>query len=375
MRRLLTILAAFLLLAHSAVVSALSVTPVDAETVAVLIEASGKTKAEAEAEAKRQAVTATAGRVLLDNRLVRASALLEKYLGNYSGNFVNAIETLSEQFAGGETQISARVFINYRALVADLEEKRFLYEPAFKPVFSLFIAESLDGEKIPQEVTRPLMETSLTNLGLKPYTGPAFEPAGNIDLQTSGDLMAQALVAAERRNVEIIVTGNSTIILQEQKPIYYDRFFFYTCDTEVRMVRVDTGEVLFTATASGSASSRDQAEAVSLSVQRASDAAAADLMNQYTEFWPQVIQGRARYEILLTGTNDELNRVVTQHIGNMGQNTEIHLKKTFGTSAVLSINSQASFERLIETLRACPYPTLTIIRTIGERKAEAQVSG
>lgn len=363
------------LAASVASVGALTVTPLDEKTVSVEVATSGVTREEALTEARTRAVLSTAGRVLIDNQLLRADELMDKYLRTYGSEFVTAVEVYEEKFTGGRNVLSSRVFIDYEKLVRDLQEKRFLYTPAYKPMFAVFMQEDLEGNPMAQEVARPLLRNALETVGMRAYKGTITTPPTNVDFQADADLTKLALEAAERRNVEILITGTTTTRQRGQNDYYYDTFFFYDTEMTASLVRVDTGEKIDTVTVRGSASGRDRAEAIRQSIERASNDAATTIDEKYASFWPRVVQSGSDYEILLTATNDELIRIVSQHLSQVGIDAEISLKKKFDSSAVLTVRTKAARESLIEVLRACPYPALTIIREIGPRKFEVQVAG
>lgn len=355
--------------------SALLVTPLNDRMVSVTTSTKGDSKEAAIDEAKQQAVLAAAGRVLLEGNLIRADELLAKYLRTYAGNFVTGIEVLTDEFTGGSSVLKSRVFVNYEGLVADLKEKRFLYTPAYRPMFTAFLDERLDGAPIPQEPSRKLLENALVLEGAKIYGGTIDDPALGVNLLDDPLLLKTAVVSAERRNVELIVTGTSRTKLREERKLYFDTFYFYDCEMEVSLIRVDTGEVLSKATTQGSASDRDRATAVSTAIDRAAKGASAQLFAKYREFWPPVVQGKSDYELLLTGVDKELIGIVQLYLSGLTPDTKIEVKKRFNTSAVLSIKSSASRDAFIEKLRACSYPVLILVGQKEKGKFEVQVSG
>lgn len=370
----LAVVVLFLLMAGNSF--ARQVTPLDDGLVSVVTDTRGETREAALLLAKEQAVTATAGRVLLDDKLLRADELLEKYLRNYASNFVLGVEVLNDEFTGGYTVLKSRVFVDYAKLVDDLREKRFLYEPAYTPQFFVFLDETLDGREIDQKPAREILSNALTTQGFKPYDGMDIsDPPANVNILEDPLLLRSAIVSAERRNIEIIITGEARMTLREESDVYYDHFYFYDCEMDVQMVRVDTGEVLLSKTAKNSGSARDRAEAISLAIQRTARIIADEFYTEYRATWPKLVQSRATYEILLTGTDDELINIISQHLERAEPNTRIFVKKKFDGTAILSVDTAADRDAIIETLRMCPYPTLKIVREKGEDKFEVQVSG
>jgi hypothetical protein len=355
---------------------AIVVNPLTDELVSVALQARGDSRELALVSARQRAVLATAGRVLIEGRLIRASGLMERYLERNAARFVTGIEAIRERFSGGQTVIDCRVFIDYNALRADLEEKRFLYRPAFKPTFAVFLDETLDGQPLGQEVGRILLQNEMEKALIKSYGGEIDNPTTRIDV-VAADRLSDAIVAAERRNVELIVTGTvRTRSMNEiqNRRVYFDNFSFYETEMNLRVLRVDTGEELFTVEARNSAAAREQAEAIRLAIERTSATIASSIQEQYRTFWANVVQGGADFEVLLTGTDDELIRVVMLHLERLGPRTGIHVKRQFNRSAVLSVITTATRAELLELLKSCPYPSLTVVRDNG-KTFEVQVSG
>lgn len=375
MRRFAQLAAALVLSTVVSTVAALQVNPLDETLVSVHLSASGHSRAEAELQAQRIAVTASAGRVLLDDKLFRADDLLQRYLDNYAPRFVTGVEVLKDTFTGGQTVLECRVFVDHARLVADLEEKRFVYRPAYRPQFAIFMEERLEGTRTDVEVARKLLETALQVEGMRAYQGAVDEPSVTVDVATTDDLMRSARMAAERRNVEIIITGETNTWLRDQRQLYYDNFFFYDCEMKVQAIRVDTGEVFAATEGRNSGAAKDQADAVRLAIERTAAGIARDVEDEYSKFWGEVVQAKVDYEILLTATDAELTGITSEYLRRLGVGTVINTRKAFGPSAVITITTTAGRDAVLEALRASPYPVLNVVREVGNRKFEVQVSG
>lgn len=354
-----------------------SVTPLSHDLVSVRLVTRGENAEAALEQARQQAVLASAGRVMMDDYLIRADGLMARYLRNYAANFINGIEELSREFRAGEVVVDCRVFVNFSRLTADLQEKRFLYRPAFKPMFVVFMEEELDGARIEQEVARAILQSKLAENDLKNYLGMVDTPAPTSDVVRAG-LLEDAIVASERRNVEVLVSGTTrTRLIEglETRRVYYDTFYFYESEMDVTVVRVDTGEELFSLSAKGAAAARDRADAIRMAIERAASNIARDTRERHQAEWANVVRGRGDYEIMLTGADDELIRVIKLHLDRLSDATQIRLKKKFDRTAVLSVVTDVNREEVLELIRACPYPTLTVVREVGDRRFEVRISG
>ncbi len=354
---------------------ALTVTPLDDNIVSVESVVSAESRDAAMTKARQEAVLACAGRILLEDVLIRADDLLTKYLQNYAGEFVIGVEVLKDEFSGGKTQLATRVFINYKKLKDDMKEKKFIYDPSFRPMVVTFIEETLNGDAIEQAPARQIFSSTLESKGFKIYDGQIETPPIETNLMDDDFLIQSAIVAAERRNIEIIFTGLAETQLREEKKVYYENYYFYDCSMRMQMIRVDTGEVIKEVESEGSASAMDQGEAISVAIERASLKIAEGFHSAYREFWPSVVQGNSDYKILLTGTDDELINIVSQHLSGVGRNTSISVRKKFDRSAMMTISTELSRDELIEILESCPYPVLSIVEDNGKDKFEIQVSG
>lgn len=384
MIRLVSLLVAIFLLIPGSQSFALMVTPLTDQLVSVMTTTSAPSRDEAIVEARQEAVLASVGRVLIDDQLLKADELLEKYLQNYSENFVVGVEVLDDQFQGGETVLKSRVFVNYEALVKDMEEKRFLFKPAYKPQALVFLEQHLDGQRINQPA-RTILQSSLQAAGMKIFEGVVPEPGMDQTLLDDDVTFNKAIKTSERKNVEVIFTGVSKTTLREERKFYYDAFYLYDCDLDISMIRVDTGEVLHRTSATGAASARNRAEAITKAIDRASQTLSTEFVEVYEAIWPRLVQSDADFELLLTGTDEELNNILMQFLEQSSDGLMINLKKTFNSSAVITVSYPVELEsdlakekartELMHLLESCPYPAMNIIREVSDKKLEVQVSG
>ncbi len=375
MIRFFSLMAMLGVIAIGSAVSALTVSPLNEELVSVEVSARGETRDQVLSELKDQAVLAATGRIFLTNTLVRAEELLDAYLANYGQQFVKGVEVVEDRFRGGMTELRARVYVDYAALKADLDEKRFLYTPAFRPYITLFVEETIDGQPSPEPVSRDTVESVMLRAGFKPSESVIEEPSRRTDVSASPETLHRGFIAAERRGIEILVTGRATTTLREERDIYYDRFFFYDTELELSMYRVDTRELLARTRTSGSASNRARGEAIRVAIERAAENGAARLASVYREYWPRTVLSDADFQILLTGADDDSIQIVTQHLDRLAPGTKVSLKRRYGPSAMLAISTGASRERFIEVLGELAFPALRIVGEHDRNRFEVQVSG
>lgn len=375
MIRLFSLMAVLGMLAIGSAAAGLTVSPLNEELVSVQVEARGETREQVLSELKDQAVLAATGRIFLTNTLVRAEELLDAYLDNYGQQFVKGVEVVEDRFRGGMTELRARVYVDYAALKNDLEEKRFLYSPAYRPFFTIFLEETIDGEVSPEPISRETTADVMLRSGFKPSESVIEEPSRGTDVSATPESLHRGFIAAERRGIEILVTGRATTTLREERDVYYDRFFFYDTELELSMYRVDTRELLARTRTSGAASDRARGEAIRIAIERAAERAATRFASTYREYWPKVVLSDADYQILLTGADDDSIQIVTQHLDRLAPGTRVSLKRRYGPSAMLVVSTDADRERFMEVIGELAFPALRIVREHERNRFEVQVSG
>jgi len=380
MRKIISIISiCFALMLLVQTVSAFKVTPLSEESIVVELTATADSLEAAENKAKRDALRGTVGRMFLNNELLMADEILVKYIDNYAEQFIDGVEVLEDDFIAGESIINAKVYVNFEKFQKDLREKRFIYQPAYKPNFSTFMKEVLNGDISNNGSARDSLTNALENLGMRPFPSPLQTPPSSTDVLADSFLLNAAVISAQRSGVEIVISGEATTTLIDTDKLYFDDYYFYETEMKASLLRVDTQEVLATSTAKGSAADTDEETAIKLSLDRASELIGAELFAKYDDYWPKVVKMESDFEVLFTGINDELIDVIEQNIYRMGRNIEVNERKQFDKSAVLTINVEGLSEenakqQLIENLNSCPYPTLYILNPEDESSFEVQVS-
>ncbi len=365
---------ALVLVAMANLAPAFELTPIDEHSLVVRITTEGETPEEAMNVARVEAIRGAAGRVLMSDRLIMADDILAKYLANYAANFVKAVEVLEEDFVQGRNRITAKVFVDYSGLVEDMEDKRFLYKPAYRPRFASFMTEKQDGRIVNEGNARNALATSMNNLGMRRYGKILNTPPATTDVSLDDFLLQSAVVSSQRAGVEVIVTGECTTVLQDQQKLYFDEYWFYESEMTAQLIRVDTGEPLFEAKARGSASDKDPATAIQTAIDRAAERVASQLVPPFEAHWPKLVQRKSDYEVLLTGVDSDLVSIISEHMKRLGIDTEVYVRKEFDKSASIAIDTNQPREAVIETIRSCTYPTLSVVNPGAERVFEVQVS-
>jgi hypothetical protein len=335
--------------------------PLDHGLVAVTMTRSGENEDVVKQDASLEAVRACVGRIFWGPDLLIAEDLLSSYLQKNHAQFVNAIEVLDTDFLAGRPQLTLRVFVNNRALQTDLRQKRFVIKPRPRPFFKVFLAEKLGNQFATYTTGQEALTAALQDRNLQPFEGVIDRPPTNIDVVADPILLNDALVACERNDIEILISGTSSTTRDNVREMYYDTYYFYTTLMDVALVRVDTGEVLARSEARGTASHIDEQRAIELSIRRAAGRITNDLADYYDRVWGPMVLNRAEYTLLLTGITDETLSLIRNALEGFSREANVYLRQRYDRTAVLNVVFPGERSELIKTISSHPYPTLRII--------------
>lgn len=350
----------------------LMVSPLGDGLIAVTLTVDGETVDSAKQAASLQAVRAIVGRLAWGQELLLAEQLLGRYLENTHQNFVRSIEPIQTDFVAGRPRMNLRVFVDSADLARDLREKRFLYRPLPRPFFKVFLAEQLENEYATYTTGRDSLTAAFQDRNLRPFDGVIDTPPNNADVADDAILFEDALVACERRGVEVLVSGKSVTRRDSVKELYYDTYYFYSTEMKATLVRVDTAEVLARVTSRGSASHTDQQQAIDISIRRAASEAVRELADQFDLVWGSMVLDKADYRILLTGVTPQTLELVRQRLAGFSQQSKVYLRQSYDRSAVLTMVYPGNREDVIKELETMSYPPLQIV---SEREVSGSLSG
>lgn len=356
---------------------ALVVAPLGDGLIAVTLTIDGDTVEAAKQAASLQAVRASVGRLAWGQELIVAEELLGRYLENTHERFVRSIEPIRTDFVAGRPRMNLRVFVDSADLALDLREKRFLYRPLPRPFFKVFLAEQLDNEYATYATGRDSLTAAFQDRNLRPYDGLIDTPPNNADVAEDSILFEDALVACERRGVEVLVSGRSITMRDNEKELYYDTYYFYSTEMKAKLVRVDTAEILATVTARGTASHTEQQQAIDISIRRAASEAVRVLADKFDLVWGPMVLDKADYRILLTGVTPQTLDLVRQRLAGFSRDAQVYLRQSFDRSAVLTVVYPGNREDVIKELATMSYPPVQIVsehEVIGKLTGKAQIA-
>ena len=336
------------------------------DIIVVERDAEGATEKEAVEDASREAVQSCVGRVYFTDKLVMARSLLTRYIDHYYHKFVFSTLTVNKRHTGDKVYLKIKVYVDYSRLLADLEEKGFLFKPKARPLFIVFLSEILDGSPAPYSFGRDTIRSSWKDMtGQREPEAEITIPPTNMDVSESPPLFNEAIRVAQKNGAEIVLCGTSKSQREERQEFYYDTYTFYRTTISLKVMRVDDGKVMGEITVSSIAGSLRQSQAIELSITRAANKAASALAETFLAQWDNTVQNKGDYIFLFSGVTDEKLDIINKHLLSLDPNARFFLKSRYSDVAVGNFLYKGTRERLIFAIERLAYPRMHILRQEG----------
>lgn len=336
-------------------------TPLDSSLVMIIKNVSGDKESQMKEQASLEAVKECLGRIYFTKNIFLARDILEKYIDlNYS-KFVYSIEVTNKKFSSGKTHLELKIFVNFNKLLNDLNEKRFLYEPKLHPIFYVFLEEKTDGQKATHSTGNTAILNTIKDLKQKTISNPIGDISPNIDVLQDKNTLLKAIEAAQKNEIEVIITGKSETNKVEEKELYFDKYTSYETKINLNLIRVDTGEILTQANASGLAINNDPERAIELSIIRAAMQATNEIMDYFKDNWDKTVLDKADYKIMFTGLKKPDLDVLDQTMLSLGHNAKLFLRSYYYDVAVINLVFKGDKKDLLRFFETFPNPTLKIV--------------
>lgn len=337
------------------------VEPLGGELVAVSKVVSGQTEQEAIEEGCQDAVNICVGRVYMDKTLIMARTLLDNYLKQHYKRFILSKAVYQRRYKKNQLILDINVYVDFKTLVKDLNEKRFLYEPRIRPFFYVFLEEILEDQPAPYTTGSDAIFKLLVEKTVRISEQPIQNPSPAVDVSKNPELFQQAIMAAQKVGVGLFITGTSTTRLIKAEELYYDQYYFYETHMHLKLVRVDTQDILFETDATASAGHIDKERAVELSILRAANTATLKVIEAYLNSWKNLMLNVADYQLMFTGITPEQLEVVTKMLKALAPDAEVYVKAYFNRVAVVNLMFKGQRSELIQAIERSPYPRLKIM--------------
>lgn len=332
------------------------------DLVMVEIKTEAPTEEQAIDQASNQAVQSAVGRVYFSDELIMARTLLEKYIDNYYREFIFSTVVSEKKHFGDRVELTVQVFVNYSKLMQDLREKEFIFKPRVRPYYVVFLNETLNGESADYQHGYDDISDAWTDLtSQRQPDSQITNPPTTVDVTSSELLMDQAIQAAQKSQAEIILTGTSSTVREERQEMYYDTYTFFRTTMNLKLIRVDNGEILKETTVTSLAGSTRQNQAIQISITRAARKAVNDLFQYFRDHWDHMILNEGDFLLMFTGVNDEKLQLIEKRLRSLSDNARVFQKSRYSDVAVLTLLYKGAREKLIESIEESAYPRMHIL--------------
>ncbi len=161
-----------------------------------------------ERQSRTDALMSLAGEVYYKDRILLSQDLMPKYFQQNGDRFIRASYISNRHIVGGKPNFDLTLLVDRDALMRDLEEKRFVFRPALRPLFFVFLDQTVNGVKDDQQRGRAAMEAVINDRNQR-YAEENLPSMANInqDITASKDLFLEARRAAQRNEVEVAFSG------------------------------------------------------------------------------------------------------------------------------------------------------------------------
>jgi len=316
--------------------------------------------------AARDAVQSCVGRVYYSEQIVIARSLLEKYIDDYYKKYIFSIVVDSQKQIGDKIHLTLKVFVNYTLLTKDLQEKRFFFRPNVRPLFTVFLKETLDNEPAKYKDGWETVRSSWKDLtGQRLPETVITSPASNVDVTETPALLAEAIRSAQKNGAEIIITGESSSVREKREEIYYDTYAFYRTNVTLKLIRADTGNILDESTVTSLAGSTMQSQAINLSIVNAVRKAVFQLADYYQNNWDKIVRNKGDYLLMFTGVSDEKLELIKKILSSLDDSASVYVKSLYADTAVVDLIFKGNRQLLKDAIEGSSYPRMHIIKEDG----------
>ncbi len=142
---------------------------------------------------------------------------------------------------------------------------------------------------------------------------------------------------------------------------YYKPFYYVLTRSELKLVRIDNGEIIAEVFQIAPASGEDLDAAIESSVQRAADEAGDLLLQEYNAYWPKTVLDAADYKLLLCGLSGQDLDDVTAMLKGLHKTASVNIRAAAADVAVLTYDCPLDKTQLIKALTASGYPKFRLV--------------
>lgn len=354
-------------------------------------DTTGQTVEEARKEAHLRAIRNAVGRLYFTDYMLRARTLLTPYLAAHHNDFI-ARETIFEnRLQGGQRFLDIEVVVDCEKLWADLFEKRFVYRPALRPLFYVFMSETFDGaEMVDHSARTHLLELMngkdlATRFDKLPYRylwadpplradDPAIpvsdktevvlaNPSPYKDPSVSAEALAEACREAQRNEVEVFIAATVETKTTEKTDVYFESYTYVETFCSLKLVRSDTHEILAVAETRVSAAHPDADQARRVAAASALSKIAPEIFTAFQSVWDKTVLRKAKIRVMTVGKDGVADLATVRELVKAAvPEATVYTRAAFANIGVMNVDwSGGEIADLIRRLQLSNHPQYNIV--------------
>ncbi len=302
----------------------------------------GETEDQIYREAMVRSLKSSAARLYFGNFILLGRDVLEPYLYHNGAPFIVSNDVLERRDLSRELiQMRLRVGVNLDTFYRDLWEKRFIAAPNLRPIASVHLREVIEGRPDTSADARSRIDLVMEQNLYRVFSDKMRKPGLDVDLSGSPGLLREARGEAQRHDVDVLVTGTVAVRPIREETIYYDDHFFQEAAAELKLYRVDTGEMLIEVD--------DRYSANGASVGEATDKALNELLIRMSQkiadhlrgMWGKTMLEKGNYRVLVSGVRSDQKSKIYAFLRTLSDETEIYEKTYYGDVLVVNLVAPA----------------------------------
>ena len=332
---------------------------------------SGATEEEVIGEAQTRALKSAAARLYFGQHFLLGRDLLEPYLRQNGAKFIARTTVLERGFlVKDQIEARVRVSVNLDAFYKDLQEKKFLGEPNLRPIIAVHLQEIIEGKRDNSSNARSRIEQAMQGNLFRVNSKKITSVPLDADLSTAEELLAKGRMEAQRQDVDILITGTLSVRPLSQEQILFDEYDFMETEVDLKMYRVDNGELLASKTARYSARGYDRDDAIKNSLDSMLASVSGELAGQLHTMWGNTMLDEGNIRLMISNIDRDEITGVYNFLHTLDPRLELFEKAYYGDVVVVNVVlPDAAPEKLEKFLRESSEPQFNVKR-VEERKFE-----
>jgi hypothetical protein len=316
-----------------------------------------------------QALKSAAARLYFENFFLLGLDILEPYLASNGTNSIARSTILEKKILpGNRVWMEVRVSVNLDVLYPDLKEKRFISKPNLRPIIAVHLEELNDGVSDSGLGGRIRVESTMEDYLFRVFSNKMRQPGLDYNLAQNQDLFRAGRMEAQRHNIDILITGTLSIRPIEEKEILFDNYDFREASLNLKMYRVDTGQLITEVydrySAAGGSMEKATNDVMDSMVTRATEKLAIEL----TDTWGNTMLDQGDYRLMLSGMNRDQVKNIYSMLKTFSPGILIYEKAFYGDVTVVNLMLPDDSSADVETfLRRAREPQLNVRKVDKDR--------